>query len=143
MDIGSNSGMSSAEYAAHERTYHGFVHVARWFCIHLTFVLVGLYFVVIQGAVTGGLFLILLGLIALVYGLVTTPGRPPESAYASATPLPVRAGGEDVIIPDPANPTEPAPPQNDPAQPNPLPQPTPQPEPPLVTPHQRAGWDRA
>lgn len=61
------------DYLQHEKTYAGFTHVVKWFCVHLLFDLVGLYFLVIQGNWLVGIGLVLLGTLILVIGNLTTP----------------------------------------------------------------------
>jgi len=144
MSIRNYSEMSSADYAAHVRTYATFTHMTFWVGVHLALVLVGLYFTVIQGATMGGLFFILLGIVALGYGVVKTFSRTPDTVTTpEMQQMPLQAGGEDVIVPDPVDPSNPVPPENNPANPRPLPHPTPEPEPPLITPRPRPGGDYA
>jgi hypothetical protein len=61
------------DYAEHERTFHGFMHIGRWFIVHLALLIVGLYAMVFGGAAVFGAFLIALAAIALGYGIISTP----------------------------------------------------------------------
>lgn len=69
----SHPTVSRSEYLYHEKTFHGFLHVVRWFLMHIALLLSGLYFGVIQGAVAGAWFLIAVAIVALGMGLLTTP----------------------------------------------------------------------
>lgn len=61
------------DFAEHEKTFHGFMHLGRWFIVHLALLILGLYAMVFGGAGVFGGFLILLALIALGYGIISTP----------------------------------------------------------------------
>lgn len=61
------------DFAEHERTFHGFMHLGRWFILHLALLLSGLYAMVYGGANTFGAFLIMLAVVAFGYGIVSTP----------------------------------------------------------------------
>jgi hypothetical protein len=61
------------DFAEHERTFHGFMHIGRWFVAHLALLILGLYAMVYGGSTEFGAFLILLAAIALVYGIISTP----------------------------------------------------------------------
>lgn len=59
------------DYAAHKRQYNRFVHLLKWFIIHMALLLTALYcFIIIGEAMTGAFFLVL-ALAAFVYGILT------------------------------------------------------------------------
>lgn len=61
------------DFDAHVRTYNGFLNLAKWFCIHMAILLVGLYFIIIAGdPYVGGVF-VLLAIGALGYGMMSNP----------------------------------------------------------------------
>jgi hypothetical protein len=61
------------DFAEHERTFHGFMHLGRWFIAHLALLILGLYAMVFGGASVFGAFLVMLAVIALGYGIISTP----------------------------------------------------------------------
>lgn len=73
------SSESAIDYRAHEMTYAGFLHLLRWFVIHLGLLLVGLYFLMMQGNGLGGTLFIVLAVGAIGYGVVTI-GRTADHA---------------------------------------------------------------
>jgi len=67
-------GLEAAlDYLPHEKTYATFLHVTKWFVVHLAFDLVGLYFMVIEHNLVAGLAFIVLGTIVLVAGNLMAP----------------------------------------------------------------------
>lgn len=77
---------SAVDYRSHQRQYGRFLHLIKWFVIHMALLLPALYFFLIGGqAVTGTAFLVL-ALVALGYGIISTPGvgRDLEAAIESA-----------------------------------------------------------
>ncbi|MCD7058651.1 aa3-type cytochrome c oxidase subunit IV [Pelagibacterium xiamenense] len=72
---GGSSSEARQAYAEHERTYRGFLALSKWFVIHVALILIGLYFVTIQGMLyLGGMFW-LLALALMGYGLVNAALR--------------------------------------------------------------------
>lgn len=63
-----------AEYTEHTKTYNGFLHLTKWFLIHVPLLLIGLYVMTLGGSMAGGTVLIVIAIAALVYGILTTPG---------------------------------------------------------------------
>ncbi|WP_332715908.1 aa3-type cytochrome c oxidase subunit IV [Pelagibacterium mangrovi] len=61
-----------AEYAEHTRTYNGFVHLAKWFLIHMALLLGGIYVATLGGSVVGGVAIIVIAFAALIYGIIST-----------------------------------------------------------------------
>ena len=61
------------DYAEHERTFHGFMQIGRWFIAHLALLILGLYAMVFGGSALFGGFLVTLAVIALGYGIISTP----------------------------------------------------------------------
>jgi len=61
------------DFAEHERTFHGFMHLGRWFIAHLALLVLGLYSMVYGGSNLFGGFLVMLAVIAFGYGVVSTP----------------------------------------------------------------------
>jgi hypothetical protein len=59
-------------YGARARTFHGFIHLTKWFAIHAAVILIGLFFWGIQGAEYLGIALVVLGVATLIYGAATT-----------------------------------------------------------------------
>lgn len=61
----------AAEFRAHARTYYGFLHLVRWFVVHIGLLLIAIYgFMIGQGAVA--LVLVALAVAALTLGIMTT-----------------------------------------------------------------------
>ena len=74
------------DYASHERQYRRFLHLLKWFVVHVALLLGAVYsYLVASQPVAGTLFLVL-GLAALGYGIVTTSGirQDIEAAVESA-----------------------------------------------------------
>lgn len=61
------------DYVAHERTYRRFLHVARWFVIHMLLLLPALYFLIVGGQPLVGTIFLVLAIIALGWGVISTP----------------------------------------------------------------------
>lgn len=76
----SNHQMDEKIYAARARTFHGFVHMTKWFAIHTAVILIGLFLWGIQGAEFIGMGLVFLGIATLVYGAATTRRAAEQSA---------------------------------------------------------------
>ncbi len=70
----SDDGVAPAiDFASHERQFRRFVHLTKWFAIHMFVALIAIYFLVVAGdTMTGALFLAV-ALAALGYGIVSTP----------------------------------------------------------------------
>lgn len=68
-----NPVQRDAEYREHTRTYNGFLHLTKWFLIHIPLLLLGIYAMTLGGSMAGGVVLIVVGIAALVYGILTTP----------------------------------------------------------------------
>lgn len=64
---------SGMEFVEHEKTYAGFLHLLKWFIIHLALDVVALYFLVIQASAGVGAVLLLVAFVALGYGIARTP----------------------------------------------------------------------
>ena len=62
------------EYASHRRQYERFMHLGKWFVIHLAILMVALYCFIIAGAHLAGFALLALSIVALGYGIATTSG---------------------------------------------------------------------
>jgi hypothetical protein len=58
------------DYVGHIKFYNAFLSVGKWFIIHLTVLVVALYFFIIQGSPLVGGFLILCSIATLIYGLL-------------------------------------------------------------------------
>jgi hypothetical protein len=67
-------------YASRTRTFHGFLHMSKWFTIHSALILVGLYLWGVQSAEAIGLSLVFLGVVTLVYGAGTTSSAAARAA---------------------------------------------------------------
>lgn len=61
------------DYAMHRRTYERFLHVTKWFVIHLVAMLPALYFFIVGGQPLVGLALLAVAIGLLVYGIASTP----------------------------------------------------------------------
>jgi hypothetical protein len=61
------------DYASHERTYRRFMHLLKWFVIHLALLLPALYFFIIAGQGVVGTLFLGLALAALGYGVISVP----------------------------------------------------------------------
>lgn len=62
---------TARDYRQHEMTYAGFKHLLRWIIVHLGLMVIGLYFLMLQGNGTVGTLFILLAVGAMVYGVAT------------------------------------------------------------------------
>jgi hypothetical protein len=73
------------DYRSHKRQFDRFLHLTKWFIIHAALLLPALYFYVVAGEGIAGTAFLLLGLIALAYGVLTTGGigRDVEAAIDS------------------------------------------------------------
>lgn len=59
------------DYASHQRTFLRFLHLLKWFVVHMALLLAALYFFIVGGqAIAGSVFLIL-AVVALGYGITT------------------------------------------------------------------------
>jgi len=81
---------SAMDYRQHERTYTGFVHLIKWFVIHMTFDLVGLYFAIIEGNPLGALVFVALGTAIVVFGVLSTPKAAEEAPIVEPRPADAR-----------------------------------------------------
>ena len=72
-------------YASRTRTFHGFLHMSKWFTIHSALILVGLYLWGVQAAEITGLSLVFLGVVTLVYGAGTTSRAAAKAAEGRRT----------------------------------------------------------
>lgn len=72
MTLEERQTMSDGEYLAHLRTYERFKHLAFWFSLHVALILAGLYFVTLTAWWFFGALIILAGVGALAYGVLTT-----------------------------------------------------------------------
>ncbi|HEY4201111.1 MAG TPA: aa3-type cytochrome c oxidase subunit IV [Devosiaceae bacterium] len=61
------------DFAEHEKTYHGVLHLVKWVIVHLALLIVGLYFIIFGNAGPFGTFLIMASAVALAYGVISTP----------------------------------------------------------------------
>lgn len=61
------------EFASHKRQYHRFLHLTKWFVIHMAALLSALYFFIITGQSVPGSILLVLSIGALAYGIFSTP----------------------------------------------------------------------
>lgn len=61
------------DYAAHERQYNRFLHLTKWFVIHLVLLLPALYFFIVAGEAVAGVLFLALAAVALGYGVISTP----------------------------------------------------------------------
>lgn len=64
----------TTEYRRHEKTYYGFLHMAKWFLVHAALILIGLFVAFGQNATFAGWLFIGAGVAALFYGVATTAG---------------------------------------------------------------------
>jgi hypothetical protein len=58
------------DYASHVRTFNAVMRAAKWFAIHVGILLVALYFFAIAGQPTVGVFLILVSIALLIWGML-------------------------------------------------------------------------
>lgn len=61
------------DYGAHVRTYNRFLHLVKWFIIHMCFLVPALYFMIIAGNGWFGATLLAIGVVVLVVGLARQP----------------------------------------------------------------------
>jgi hypothetical protein len=61
------------DYASHLRQFHRFVHLLKWFVIHLAFLLAALYFFLIGGQPIIGAVSLAIAVGMLGYGILSTP----------------------------------------------------------------------
>jgi len=61
------------EFASHQRQYDRFLHLAKWFVVHLGLLLFALYLLIIAGQAVAGSVLLALAIGALGYGIFSTP----------------------------------------------------------------------
>lgn len=61
------------DYVGHERTYRRFLHILRWFVIHMLLLLPALYFLVVGGQPLVGTMFLFLAAMALGWGVISTP----------------------------------------------------------------------
>lgn len=61
------------DYASHERTYRRFLHILRWVVAHMLLLLPALYFLVVGGQPLIGTMFLVLAIIALGWGVISTP----------------------------------------------------------------------
>jgi len=59
-------------YGTHQRTYHRFLHLLKWFTFHVAVIIAGLYFLIVDPAPVLGFALILVGVVVLGYGIART-----------------------------------------------------------------------
>ncbi|HEV7346209.1 MAG TPA: aa3-type cytochrome c oxidase subunit IV [Devosia sp.] len=78
--------IASMDFQHHVNTYNRFLHLTKWFVIHLCVLLVSLYFFIIAANGIGGVVFLVLAIAALVYGIMSVPeGRTAAAAAAGAT----------------------------------------------------------
>lgn len=81
------------DFEHHVNTYNRFLHLTKWFVIHLAILIIALYFLVIAADGVGGALFLMLAIGALVYGVLSLPeGR---AAAATATGLSDREPDEE------------------------------------------------
>jgi hypothetical protein len=61
------------DYASHLRQFHRFLHLVKWFVIHMAFLLVALYFFLIGGQPIIGAVFLAIAVGTLGYGILSTP----------------------------------------------------------------------
>jgi hypothetical protein len=61
------------DYSSHQRQFYRFVHLMKWFVIHMAFLLPALYFYLIGGEPVVGTVFLALAVGALGYGILSTP----------------------------------------------------------------------
>jgi hypothetical protein len=61
------------DYASHVRQFHRFIHLVKWFVVHMAFLLAALYFFLIGGQPIIGTVLLAIAVGALGYGILSTP----------------------------------------------------------------------
>lgn len=59
------------EYAAHTRTYNGFVHMCMWFIFHIPLLLLGIYAMTLGNSIALGVLLIIASFAVLGYGIMS------------------------------------------------------------------------
>ena len=64
---------SGMDYESHVQTYNRFVHLVKWFMIHMAFVVVALYFFIIEHNGIAGAVVLLAGIAVLLFGLFRNP----------------------------------------------------------------------
>ena len=60
-------------FASHQRQFDRFLHLTRWFAIHMLLLLLALYCFIVAGATVAGSLFLALSLAALGYGIYSTP----------------------------------------------------------------------
>lgn len=60
------------DYPAHQRQYNRFLHLTKWFVIHLAVLVLALYFLIIAGQGIFGTVLLLIAIGLLGYGIMST-----------------------------------------------------------------------
>jgi hypothetical protein len=61
------------DYASHQRTFRRFIHLLKWFVVHLALLLPALYFLIVGGQPIIGTLFLILSAVALGYGIISTP----------------------------------------------------------------------
>lgn len=61
------------DYASHERTFRRFLHLLKWFVVHLALLIPALYFFIIAGQGVVGTVFLILAVVALGYGVISVP----------------------------------------------------------------------
>ena len=59
------------DYRMHRGTYERFLHLVKWFVIHMAVLLPALYFFIVAGQPLVGTALLTLAIALLIYGIVT------------------------------------------------------------------------
>lgn len=71
------------DFQHHVNTYNRFLHLTKWFVIHMAILAVALYFLIIEANGVGGSLFLVLAVGALVYGILSLPeGRAAAAAAA-------------------------------------------------------------
>src|SRR3954467_10503962 len=65
--------VASMRFREHVNTYNGFLHLLKWFVLHICVLVVALYFFIIQANAGAGGVLLALSIGALVYGIISVP----------------------------------------------------------------------
>jgi hypothetical protein len=67
------SQSASIRFQEHVNTYNRFLHLVKWFVLHIGVLVVALYFFIIQANPGAGGVLLALSIGALAYGIISVP----------------------------------------------------------------------
>lgn len=70
------------DFPAHVRTYNGFLHLLKWFVVHLALLLPALFCFIVVGQPVAGAVLLVIAVVAFGYGVVSLPSAGRDIAAA-------------------------------------------------------------